>query len=271
MYSDLFKEAVEFAVDKKMLVGTGNPNSDILLIGKESAIDREKCADQFLREIERNPTDWLENISENAALNDVPNWFHFPHSYNPLYPYKGQFNKVESRDKNNQIIRGKGGTSRTCFNYQKITDHVFRKNEKSSLINFHEFTFSTELNQITGKYSKDVPKKLRIESINNRCELLSKPFFKNFEITIVAASHYVRDFDINLCKIFEVEFDAGKSEQEKFTSNREFINIHYDNLYEPNRMLLHTNQLSMVSSQLIQRISQICKSFNENSKKWKKQ
>lgn len=261
MYSDLFKEVVEFAVDNKMLVGTGSPNSDILLIGKESAIDREKCADQFLREIERNAIDWQQNLSVNMTLNDVSSWFNHPHLYNPLYPYKGQLNKIESRDKENNIIRGKGGTSKTCFNYQKIADYVFRNNEKSDSINFHEYSFSTELNQITGKYSKDVPKKLRIESINERVELLSKPFFRNFEISIVAVGHYVRDFDINLCKIFEVEFDADNSEKERLKSNREFINIHYDNLDEPKRMLLHTNQLSMVSNELIFRISELCNEF----------
>lgn len=255
-YKSSFNEVLKLAKEKKLFVGTGNPNGKILFIGKEAAINKEICPEQYHREIENNNSDWCGNVSNNIQFSDVDNWFVLS-KYNPLYPYKGQKNKIESKDKTGNIIRGKLGTSRTWYNYQKVIDSIYFDNNASELINFHEFAFCSELNQETGSYSNEIPKIKRKKSIENRKELFQKSFFKQFPVTIVAVGHYVRDFNINLECLFEMKYSKELSE----VINKEFINIHYDDLERPTKLLIHTNQLSRVSNELITRLSVICSDF----------
>ncbi len=48
----------------KYFIGTGNPNSDLLFIGKESAISKENMQDRKL--YKRNAVDWDEHIKNNT-------------------------------------------------------------------------------------------------------------------------------------------------------------------------------------------------------------
>lgn len=200
-----FQNAVVFANVHGMYMGTGNPNAQLLMIGKEAAISMETNEEQYKREISNNSQDWLSNIQNNSQLEDVPSWFdQKPPVYNPLYPYKNQKNLVESRNKFGNIIRGNGGTSKTWHNYQQFCDAIYNDGRKSALINFHEHFFCTELNEMTGKYSKDVKRNERLVSIQHRKFLLEQPYFQIFPITIVAVGHYVRDFNIDLESLFDV-------------------------------------------------------------------
>lgn len=259
-YSSEFKDAIKLAKNKNLFLGSGNPNSKILFVGKEAAINLLTSSDQHTREVTNNAFDWENNCNSNLQFSDVDNWFVVA-NYNPLYPYKGQKNNIESRNKEGKIVRGECGTSKTWYNYQKIIDTITYNGSRSDLINFHENVFITELNQVTGSYSKDVPKKLRSESIEKRKELFLEPFFKEFPITIVAVGHYVKDFNIDLQKIFEMNFTEDLSKKHSEGLNKEYINVHYDNLEKPTKLLIHTNQLSMVSNELIDRLGKVCNDF----------
>lgn len=262
IYSDHFIEMVKFANEHSLFVGTGNPNSDILIIGKEAAISMETNESQYKREMKENANDWIENIAKKTQFKEVDSWFNQENPvYNPLFPYKNQLNKVLSRNKLNEIVRGDGGTSKTWYNYQKMMALIYNNGLHNSTINFHEHSFSTELNQMTGKYSKDVDVNARMKSIKNRSELFAFPFFQTFPITIVAVGHYVRDFNINLEQQFNVTFDVTGSTELSKGMGKDFINVHYGQTGNQKRMLIHTNQLSMVSNELINRLSIICSSF----------
>ncbi|MFD2600987.1 hypothetical protein [Flavobacterium suzhouense] len=262
-YTPEFKEVIQLATEKKLFIGSGNPNSKILIIGKEAAIDIEKSADQHEREFLKNCIDWDYNHSTNKQFTDVESWF-IENKYNPLYSYKGQKNKIRRVNKENKAISGDGGTSKTWYNYQRIIDKIYFNDVQNLIINFHEYSFSSELSQETGSYSRDIPKNKRAESIGLRKELFTTPFFRKFPITIVAVGHYVRDFDIDLQNLFEIKFNNEHSEKLSEGLNREYINIHYDNPEKPTRLLIHTNQLSMVSNELINRLSRICRDFESN-------
>lgn len=262
IYSDHFIEVVNFAHEHTLFVGTGNPNSDILIIGKEAAISMETNEAQYNREMKENANDWIQNIAQKTQLKEVDSWLNQENPvYNPLFPYKNQLNKVLSRNKLNEIVRGAGGTSKTWYNYQKMMTLIYNNGLHNSTINFHEHSFSTELNQMTGKYSKDVDLNERKESIKKRAELLAFPFFQTFPITIVAVGHYVRDFNINLEQQFNVTFDEAGSKELSKGMGKDFINVHYGQTGNQKRMLIHTNQLSMVSTELINRLSILCNSF----------
>ena len=53
-------------------IGQGNPNANILILGKESAINPQKNEDQYRREIANNYDDWKNIISNGLSLSDVP-------------------------------------------------------------------------------------------------------------------------------------------------------------------------------------------------------
>tara|TARA_R110002124_G_scaffold136386_4_gene299291 strand:- start:627 stop:1442 length:816 start_codon:yes stop_codon:yes gene_type:complete len=265
IYTSKFKDVIQFAKSKDFFLGSGNPNAKILFVGKEAAINLLIASDQHRREIINNANDWENNCNNKVQFSDVDNWFNrdYVPIYNPLYPYQGQKKTIESRNESGEIIRGKGGTSKTWYNYQKIIDTIYFNDLSSELINFHQHAFITELNQITGSYSKNVPKKSRRESIDKRKELFQKPFFNEFPITIVAVGHYVRDFDIDLEKLFRMKFHEEESKKISNGLNKKYINVHYDDLEKPTKLLIHTNQLSMISSELLNRLGEICKDFLE--------
>lgn len=77
-------------------VGFGNPNSKILIIGKECSFDLKSEQDSFFYKLENqdNLQQWIYNIENGIDLETLPCWENNPDLYNPLYPYKGQFNKV---------------------------------------------------------------------------------------------------------------------------------------------------------------------------------
>lgn len=263
IYSSQFKETIQLAKNKGLFLGIGNPNAPILILGKEAAIDKEKSILQYEQEYVKNNTDWDLNYSANMQFYDIDNWFiqdRFP-VFNTLYPYRGQKNKVERRNKIGEIISGHGGTSKTWYNYQKIIDIIYFNAIPSELINFHEHAFCSELNQQTANYSKDIPKNKRAESIQLRKELFATTFFKDFTITIVAVGHYVRDFNLDLQDIFDMRYHEELSKTLSEGLNKEYINIHYDDSEKPTKILIHTNQLSMVSNDLVNRLGTICKDF----------
>lgn len=256
-YSDSFKKALEVANEKKLFLGSGNPNAQILILGKEAAINRNSVEGnhQYENEYSNNLSDWNRNVNESIQLDSVGLEF------NSLYPYKGQLNKLNRKVIINNSIQENQGTSKTWCCYQRIIDHIYNNQIKSTHITFHEHVFTSELNQETGKYSRDIPFSKRKESIATREALFATPFFREFPITIVAVGHYIRDFQIDLQKLFKVTYDYESSIKASEGLQKEYLNIHFDQLVNPKRILIHTNQLSMVSNALLDRIGEVCKNF----------
>lgn len=250
IYTEKFKELVKYCSENGLYIGTGNPNAKIVIIGKECAIDTtsKKGEEQYKREIENNPSDWDTNLT-NVDFS----------KYNPLYPYKGQLCKKRSETKKG--IRGGGGTSATWYNYQKLFNQICPKHANTDTINFHEHCFITELNEVTAKTSGDVHKEEREKSIQGRKQLLKEKFFQEFPIVIVAAGHYPREFKINLVEMFKADFAENESVKKSNNLGKYWINIHRNEALPSPRLLIHTNQLSMPSNDLIVAIAKECKDF----------
>lgn len=262
-YTSHFKEVLNLCKQNKLFLGLGNPNAKILIIGKEAAIDKEKNPRHYEMEVENNVKDWEHNCDNSKQLDEVLSWFAetTEQKYNPLYPYKGQKHtllrkkKVDGKEINN------GGTSKTWYNYQKISDKLFNNNVKSSIINFQEHMFISELNQESAKYSHLIAKEKRGQSIAKRKQLFETSYFREFPITIVAVGHYVRDFNVNLEELFGVVYSHELSAVHSKGLKNEFINIHFDSIEKPTRLLIHTNQLSMVSNELVNKVGEVCSLF----------
>ncbi len=244
IYSEAFKALVNQAYS---FIGYGNPNAKILILGKEAAIDSNENTSQHIYEIDKNVEVWKKNIEQQVLQEDIPVWCGNPECINPLYPYKGQKYKVD--------IKGheSGGTSRTWFQYQKLVNLILNR-EGNGNIDFHEYCFSSDFSVETALYSKDTNKDETRRSIEKRNQIFASSFFQSFPIVIAACGHYPRDYNIDLEKMFQVKWD-GK------TQKRFWVHIHREKENALPKLLIHTNQLSMVPDKLIEEIAQQVRCF----------
>ena len=165
-------------------IGTGNPYSDILIIGKEAAISKE--SEQYEREIVENFNYW-SNLEEYNPDHILERNFE---QYSALYPYKGQILKKDNGTN--------WGTSKTWMNYQKLINYIFN-DTGNNLINFHEKSFITEINSTPSKITANAD----TESIPFRKKhILTSDYFQSFPIVIISGVGY-----------FEVSGQSNEIEQ----------------------------------------------------------
>lgn len=105
-------------------------------------------------------------------------------------------------------------------------------------------------------FSKDTDKEATKHSIEERKQMFASPFFQNFPIIIAACGHYPKVYNIDLENIFQVKWDRK-------TQKRFWIHIHREKENASPKLLIHTNQLSMVPDQLIIDITKVVKAFAE--------
>ena len=247
-----FINSYDYCVDNKLYLGLGNPSAKILLIGKETSND--KIGFDEMSQI--NLQSWNEIISNGKSSDDV----RFLED-NALFPWKGQKYTIR-REKKDGTISGESGTSTTWYYYQFLIDLIYNKapKDKKDLIDFHEFCFQSEMNQLNAKQSNNIPKGdlLRIKSIKEREKLFTLNFFRNFEVIVLASGHYHKDFDFDIQKTFGVKW-TGKT---SVLSKGNWYNLHYDNLEKPKRILIHTRQFStLITKELIEAIANECREF----------
>ena len=237
-------------------VGMGNPNSPILLVGKECAIDRNSSRGEGCYQMEqyRNVEQWAYNIQNNISSCDVEDWVNASSfdegRYNPLYPYKGQFNKPAIRDAEGSSCNG--GTSATWCAYQKLIGKIFSE-DKSEYIDFHQRSFMTELSaEVMLQSSYSIKTK---QSIDVRCgSLLCDPFYRSFPIVIVACGRYIGQYNINLEQVFDQKY-IGEDKD-----NVGWMHIHEN----CGRLLIHTRHLVMCSDALMDKIATRVRTFLMN-------
>ena len=252
MYTEKFKQVVQYCKENNLFVGYGNPNGKVLVIGKEAAhIGKEETTENLEKKKEElfqtNVSQWEHILSTN----ELPNYDgERPISHNPLYAYGNQYN---SWDKSK-----KGGTSRTYLNYEKLYEQLFLQGEKLKKINFQKEFFITELSDYPTKesYKDKEIEALRKQSIEERKPLFALPFFKEFPIVIVAAGHYPKRYKFDMQQIFDVQWE-GKPIK---VSEKYWYNLHFSK--DNKRILIHTRQLSnSVSDELIAAIANEAKKF----------
>lgn len=268
-YSEEFIRLVEDA--KFNYIGHGNPNAKILIISKESSIDRSKPAgnEQYRREIFENCKQWDVNINnrDTISYDTLIDSCDYPHiGYNPLYPYKGQKSIIRCLAGNKDgmpVYRGEGGTSRTWVAYQNLCDNILGKQNlcDDKIIDFHRFMFTTDFSAESAPMSNQTNAELTLKSIVERKEMFKYKFFQSFPIIIVSAGHYPKRYGIDMEELFSVKW-IGKIE---ICNKGKFYNVHYS--IDRRKLLIHTVHLSFYSNDLICRISQIVRDFIRNDLK----
>jgi len=200
-------------------IGFGNPNSDILILGKEKGFEQDN-KDQLTVESINNPYEWNNYIVNDFEFYKTKFNKNSKLYLNAYYPYEGKMKSGHTWTKYNSLI-------------QKI---YFNKTFENN--GFLRHTFISELNHVPSKYSN-------IKKFNSPTRLifLLNKFFRSFKITILACGNYLSKKDIE--DIFEVEFCNDLSKP------REKLLIFKSN----NRTIVNTRQLSMdVKNDYIDRI-----------------
>ena len=230
-------------------IGTGNPNADILIVGKECSID-DKISEQFEFELKNNFKNWQKkrNYNQDDVL-DFNNW----NDYDPIYPYKGQKFKINN---------GKNkGTSRTWYTYQKLINYIFETPNNKN-IDFHKKVFITEINSKPSRKTKNAD----ISSIEFRKnKILKSDFFQSFPIVIISGVGYFKITKNNeIEEIFKVKYSEKKLAKGKQSQP---YWIHYNEANEPSKLLINTYQLSIgIADCLLEEVAKMIKKQIERIK-----
>lgn len=174
-------------------IGYGNPEADILIIGKECAEEDIERQEKFYT---HNFEQWEESFNGhgfNYRSGEEP--YDFEHgNFHPVNP----FFKLE----NKKMVVGNtiGRASSTYFYYQRLIDKIRAKSisefKKADYIDFFNDCFITELNDICRKNNNGLSKIQRKETedhIRARFDWMRKTnFFNQFRVVILACGPYAK-------------------------------------------------------------------------------
>ena len=183
-------------------IGQGNPDSKILIIGKECT-----STDYFFL---NNAKIWKEKTSET-----IDDWFESnwnPESYHPRKPFLGQIMLKDNFTKKHPktLETSNHGTSNTWKAYQKFINYLLSENKQVAprqQLNFYDYCFMTELssNCMPISQKNDATK----DSIKRRLGengILQHSFYKKFPVIIFTIYHYFDWYkDIPIINSFDDE------------------------------------------------------------------
>lgn len=234
MYNDKFISLVNFANSNQLseiemkngnpnYIGFGNPNSNILIFGKEKAIDENQSHYEkiLFNESLNNPNEWKQNIDENYFLTKEK--LISKEGYiSSFYPYSG-----------------KNKSGHTWSKYQSLINLINGK-ENTITNEFFFDCFISEINHLPSKISQ-----ISKFKDNERIQFLKSDFYKSFDIVVLTCANYLSKSQIE--EIFEVKcFENSSKKREKLVIYK-----------SDNRIVINTRQLSMdVSNEYLIRLSE---------------
>lgn len=234
MYKKDFIEFIEKGINN-FYVGTGNPNSKILIIGKESAIETNDL--QSFEWYGNNAKDWKNHIENKTC--EVLEYF-----VDKKHPLRKSWGK------------------NTWSKYQKLSDYILEKESENFKVDFLKHIFTSEINDSPSKTTSKADKK----NISSRKEILKKSkFIQNFPVVVLACSNYITNDENSreINDIFEVEYIGGEIGT-KFYSAGNWYFLHYNK--NKTKLVIHTRQLSTnVNNELLKDLAEIIrKHLTEN-------
>lgn len=234
-----FIDLVYSAETKQEYIGMGNPNANILIIGREPAHDlnSDEGRENYRQDQTLNRTNW-KNLIEGKAIEG---------RCNPRHPFP---NQKCLRDNGNN-----NGTAATWVWYQKLVDLILNRKDgrpyRLRPLDFHEYCFHTDISSAAAKGQKYVDRKLKEQSVSDRStELFSREFFRRFPIVILSVGNgYITDTwcnDILGYPTSEAEKAFNKENGERM------LWINRDS--HGHRILVHTQFLSRIPHAYIEKI-----------------
>lgn len=173
-------------------IGYGNPQSDILFLGKEKAFNIYSEPELFIHESVNNILLWKRLINQQGEIDHEE--FLKNNGFNPMFP-KVYFNK-------NTLPRHTWGIYSTIIKkLNGLEGEILNENTNYSN-SFFNYCFLSELNSSPSKYSVG-------EKVNPlRKEFLKDNFFKSFSKVIIGAPGYLELWEIE--EIFDVNYESKK-------------------------------------------------------------
>lgn len=236
MYKQEFINFVNKCKSEKQFVGTGNPNANILFVGKESAINQDDL--ETMNWYNSNANDWETRIAKK--INDI-------------YEY--------SVDSNHPLRKNWG--KNTWSKYQKLNDEIFQTQTKPFYVNFLKNVFTTEVNDSPSEKTYNANK----NSIASRKKLFEESeFIQNFNIVILACSGYFKNNDEirEIDNTFGVKY-IGDDNGKYYYSKGNWFFIHKNT--NESKLVIHTRQLSTnVNNELLIDMGEIIHKFITENK-----
>lgn len=206
----------------KFIIGGGNPDSNILFVGKEPTDDAEGY-------------NTLEHYREKIKNGKVDNWTRCRVQEEDYFKEKGKelpnyWNKTQS----------------LWSRYQTLCDYIYpeRKKNRKEIFDFEEIVFCSEMNGSPSKNTATASK----GTINSRKSFFKDPYFSRFKVILLACGNYINNNSSNpeereIDNIFDVEFATNErpNPREYGTKANRFW-IHYNK--SKTRLVIHTRNLS---------------------------
>ena len=201
-----FEEFLEECKNCREWSGQGNPNADILIIGKEPY-----NADMITDEVKIQEKLQTQEDICRSGYGEAP------------------------RNANNP----------TWYNYQKLIEEVYknRREFNPELFDFEKYAFTTELNTIFRP--KAVLDDKTRNNINERLLFFKESeFIKSFPVIVLACNNFIsndkkRGFFIN--NTFDVEFDGELKGWHKNKKGKPWFTTHHSK----EKLVIHTWQFSL--------------------------
>ncbi|WP_348825582.1 hypothetical protein [Flavobacterium aestuarii] len=226
MYNKDFIDFVEKGVNE-FYIGTGNPNSKILIIGKESAIETNNL--HSFEWYRNNAQDWKKHI-ENKTCEVLE------YKIDVKHPLRKSWGK------------------NTWSKYQKLSDYILEKETENFKVDFLNHIFTSEINDSPSKTTSKADK----TNISSRKEILKvSEFIQNFPVIVLACSDYITNSENNreINNIFDVEY-IGSEMGTKYYSTGNWYFLHYNK--NKTKLVIHTRQLSTnVNNELLKDLAKI--------------
>jgi hypothetical protein len=245
MYSDSFKNLVKIASESSKsyysdelhnkpnpyYVGFGNPNSKILIFGKEQGYNvNTDTADIMLYESINNPYEWKHYLDNNI----IP---HTDKFYNTALNYVNAFRPYKVK---------MGGAGHTYNKYHALTSYIYSDLQIEKKENtFFDHVFISEINYVPSKTSQ-----IKTVGTTSRVDFIQNDFYKSFPIIICACGSYLSDDQIEA--IFDLKLIND------FSKSNERLKVFSDG----KRVLINTRQLSMnIKNDYLKSIADIVKDY----------
>ena len=216
-----FYKKIETKIPNPFYIGFGNPNSEVLIIGKEKGFDFDKNINQAFYESINNPKEWSHYAKDNFSFTLDKTYENSGFYNNCFVPYLHKIKK----------------SGHTWNKYGKLIQQIYPNEEFENNL-FLKKCFITEVNHLPSKTSK-----IDNYDFKERLKFLKNDFFRSFKIIILACGNYLDKNKVE--EIFDVKY------KDDFSLPRKKL-ITYEN---ENRILINTRQLSFDTSNFY--ISQI--------------
>ena len=226
------KKCTADGIDDSFIIGSGNPDSKILFVGREPSDDAKN-------------TNTLVHYLENYKKGVTDDW-----------------TRVRNNDEDDKFWK----KSQSCWSrYQALCDYIYpeKKRNRKEIYDFEEMVFCTEMNGSWSEKTKDAPR----DTLETRKNIFFRdPYFDRFNVIVLACGNYIKNSsneptEREIDNIFHVTF--GK--EYYYSLNNKFW-THYNS--EKTRLVIHTRNLSNgVSNKMLDEMGQLIRNFIDTKKR----